>query len=900
MGKDFPYYCLWRLLDPYALATFDAFEAFPQAQRSRYFIRRTKEEMVQFDSRPLYPQRRCDTLGYELNAAEQRLYDETTDYIAETYNKARILNRSAARLAMSVFQRRLASSTYALMRSFERRLVRLDEAIELVRLGRAEEVERQQKSIGETPDLFETLTADEDVRDAGPARERHEDFEEDALGGLAATVIHELRAERATVKGLLAQARRLAEQGTDSKFDKLRTVMQDPAFAGEKLIVFTEHRDTAEFLLRRLDGLGYTGEVALIHGGLDYREREVQVELFRRERREGGADCLVATDAAGEGINLQFCWRMMNYDLPWNPARLEQRMGRIHRYGQKHDPVVIINLLATGTREGRVLQTLLEKLESIREQLGSDKVFDVVGHLLQDVSLKTYLENAATDEGAEKAIREIGGRLTPEQVRAREERDRARFGGGDVRSRLPELRAAMESEHHRHLLPGYVRRFIAVAAPLVGLRVEGDLGDLFSLVPQRSGSTNPVLDAIDGCRSEAPNRLTVYRREGGSAIWMHPGEPVFEALRDTLLERHGGTALRGAIFVDPYTDTPYLFHLARLSVVRCRPAQDSDNLFGGQADDSGGEPFEVVENRLVGVRQSADGGIKTCPLEHMLLLRGEKRAAPGAVSLARRAQELVGAAHEWLIGNALAGVADEHRTHAEEALPERRRWIARGYNYKISELMEARKRAREGSSSGDPESEAAFAKIKQEQRRLTAEAERHVKVLEEEPSLIRPGTAEFVAHALVLPTGDAKERLCHDAAVERVAMRLARTHEEAAGAVVRDVSRPELAREAGFGDWPGFDLHSIRPARPGGAKEERAIEVKGRARSGGIEVSANEWAKACNLRDRYWLYVVYGCATPHPRLETVQDPFGRLLAKEKGGVTISEGEILRASGDPRP
>ncbi len=151
-------------------------------------------------------------------------------------------------------------------------------------------------------------------------------------------------------------------------------MLRDSGFAREKFIVFTEHRDTAEILVRRLEGLGFTGQVALVHGGLDYREREAQVDLFRRPLDDGGANYLVATDAAGEGINLQFCWLMVNYDVPWNPARLEQRMGRIHRYGQKHDPVIIVNLIAGETREGRVLKTLLDKLEAIRKQLRSDKV----------------------------------------------------------------------------------------------------------------------------------------------------------------------------------------------------------------------------------------------------------------------------------------------------------------------------------------------------------------------------------------------------------------------------------------------------------------------------------------------------------------------------------------------
>ena len=198
MGKDFPYYCLWRLLAPDALATFDAFRAFPEAQRRRHYIRRTKEEMVGFNGRPLYPQRRCDTISYGLSAPEQALYDATTHYISETYNRARVLNRSAARLAMSVFQRRLASSTYALMRSFERRLDRLDEAIEMVRAGRADELERRQARLGAIPDFFEVRTADEETDEPGTS-EGHEAFELSALGGIVSPALAQLREERGEV-----------------------------------------------------------------------------------------------------------------------------------------------------------------------------------------------------------------------------------------------------------------------------------------------------------------------------------------------------------------------------------------------------------------------------------------------------------------------------------------------------------------------------------------------------------------------------------------------------------------------------------------------------------------------------------------------------------------------------
>ena len=202
--------------------------------------------------------------------------------------------------------------------------------------------------------------------------------------------------------------------------------------------------------------IGFTGRVALIHGGLPYQERERQVERFRRPAGEGGATYLVATDAAGEGINLQFCWLMVNYDIPWNPARLEQRMGRIHRYGQSHDPVIVVYLVAGATREGRVLKTLIEKLEAMRRQLESDKVFDVVGRLFEGLSFKDYLEQ----EDADAAVRRLEGRLTEDQIRAIEDRERILFGeGGDVRRELAHLNEEAEWECCRRLLPGYVRQF---------------------------------------------------------------------------------------------------------------------------------------------------------------------------------------------------------------------------------------------------------------------------------------------------------------------------------------------------------------------------------------------------------------------------------------------------------
>jgi SNF2 family DNA or RNA helicase len=282
-----------------------------------------------------------DTLSYDLtqgNVSEQRLYEETTSYIRTFYNRARILNRSAARLAMSVFQRRLASSTYALLCSFERRLEKLQRLIEDIQSGRLglNELAARQRYLETLRDVLDEDTADEERIVEG--QEEHETIEDQVLGSVIATSLAELEAERLQVQRLYDLAQQVYDTGEEAKFETLREILRDPRYRDEKIIIFTEHRDTLTFLVRRLEGLGFTGKVAQIHGGMDYREREEQVQFFRTPVREGGATYLVATDAAGEGINLQFSWLMVNYDIPWNPARLEQRMGRIHRYGQQHDP----------------------------------------------------------------------------------------------------------------------------------------------------------------------------------------------------------------------------------------------------------------------------------------------------------------------------------------------------------------------------------------------------------------------------------------------------------------------------------------------------------------------------------------------------------------------------------
>jgi len=888
MGKDYPYYAIWRLLEPDVLSAPEAFDDLPESERRHRFIRRTKEEMVTLEGKPLYPTRISDTLGYELTkgqVSEQTLYDRTTDYLQTLYNKAKVLNRSAARLAMSVFQRRLASSTYALLCSFERRLEKLNDLIDQVESGRLtteQLINLQRRLATEHDDPFETKAADEE--DSVDGREEHEIEEEHLLRGVIAVSLADLYHEKETVTGLRDLAKQVYDGGHESKFDKLREVLSAEKYVGEKFIVFTEHRDTLEFLRRRLGGLGYAGQIAQIHGGMHYKEREAEVARFKKPQTDGGARFLLCTDAAGEGINLQFCWLMINYDVPWNPARLEQRMGRIHRYGQDHDPVYIFNLVAPDTREGRVLHTLLEKLESIRKALNSDKVFDVIGRIFQGVSIKQYMDAIAEGEDPKEIAERLGGQLSEEQVEALAAREARLFGtGGDVAEELPGLRESMDKEAYCRLLPGYVRHYTEAAAPLVDLRLDGDPSGRFSFSSSRRGALDPLLQVLDHYPPAQQQQVSFTRPPANDeAIWLHPGEPLFDRFREHVTETLRADALRGAVFADPLAERPYLFHLGVITVVR---ASDADFTEFSQT--------EKLESRLVGVKQHDGSHIELCPVEHLLLLSPGHGLPTDAQRLAANANDFAAVARAYLTERQAREKATARRAQLLATLAERQYFLRKGFDYQESSLAAARAALAEKARSGNKGAELDLKKIKNQQRELGARRKHALAVIEREPQLIGPGDVWFIAHALVIPTTDPEVREQFEADVEQVAMQRAWAWEESEGAIVKDVHTPELARAAGLGDNPGFDLLSVRPEG-----QRRCIEVKGRARTGDVEISRNEWARAVNLGEAYWLYAVYDCGTPAPRLVRVQDPFNKLLAKIKGNVLVSPREVMTAAEAP--
>ena len=888
MGKSLPYAWLWRLLDADAFGAVEAVRRASRSTRDRHFLRRTKEEMVGLDGGPLYPPRKCDTFSYQLSGGEegeQNLYERTTRYLDEFYDRA-LDNQPAVELAKTVFQRRLASSTWALLRSFERRIEKLTRTAEAIENGEltAELLLQRQRRLSErhNQDYFDDAAADDDVAADG-RREGNEAYEDAVLGAVTVVGAEELRREAEQVEDLAGQARQLIASGTETKFEQLRQVLEDPDLKDEKWLIFSEHRDTVDHLVRRLEGLGYRGRTAQIHGAMDWRERERQVAAFRRPN---GARYMVATDAAGEGINLQFCRLMVNYDIPWNPARLEQRMGRIHRYGQQSE-VRIFNLVAGSTREGRVLRVLLDKLEAIREELSSDKVFDVVGRLFEGESLTRFMARATSDEGERRAVERVEQAVDASRVMRIDERDADVYGVPEAAVTGENLRPEVERERYLHLLPAHVRRLVERGARLLDLEIKGDLDDRFALAPARRGALDRLLPAFDTYPPDAREWLTTRRpQDDDSGTWLHPGEPVFDALCEEIRARFRNDALRGAIFVDSMAEEPYLLHLAEMWIEQEQAATERSPSRRGVAR-------RVVERRLVALRQRADEPPEQCPVERVLLL-APTGLAPGMAPLAPRALDLRAQAGAHL-GVLLDDLTKDLRGEREADLPELRRRVAVGFDLRASELASLRsKLVRNRRDPADGKGEE-LETVKAEQKRLSTERQFALDRIEAEPRRILPGGHRFLLHALVVRPEDAgsatsAERL--DVAVEDLAVRIAADREHARKATVQDVSKPVLARAAGLPDWPGFDLLSTLPNG-----DQRCIEVKGRAGRTGVPIQSNEWAQACKLRGRYWLYVVLDCAAPEPELLRIRDPFHKLLASERtrAQFDVPLGSLIEAA-----
>ncbi len=544
--------------------------------------RMVKEKLLKFDGTHLFPERIAYTVPYKLSDLEAQLYHDVTAYVREQFNRAEALenDRRAGTVgfALTILQRRLASSPEAIYQSLHRRRERLEK-----RLRELELLHRGAAVASPIAEATPTLDA-EDVEDLEDAPENEvEEAEAQVLDqATTARTIEELKAEIALLVDLEALAQTVRRSGEDRKWKELSRLLGEiftpagldenvredspPYGAGElprpvpspsqKLVIFTEHRDTLSYLLSRITTLlGRAAAVVIIHGGMGREERKKAEEAFKHDPT---VQVLLATDAAGEGINLQRAHLMVNYDLPWNPNRLEQRFGRIHRIGQT-EVCHLWNLLAEETREGDVYKTLLEKLEQARTALGG-QVFDVLGQVqfegrpLRDLLIEA-IRYGEQPEVRARLTKVVEGAFDRTQIQDLIE-ERALAHDSMDATNVQRIREDMERAEARRLQPHYIESFFLAAFDRLGgtLRKREPRRYEITHVPAsvRSrdrliGVGEPVLARYERAVFEksliAPAGQTL-------AAFVCPAHPLLDATLDLTLERHRDLLLRGTVLVD--------------------------------------------------------------------------------------------------------------------------------------------------------------------------------------------------------------------------------------------------------------------------------------------------------------------------------------------------------------
>ena len=534
--------------------------------------RMVKENLLKFDATPLFPERIATTVPYKLSAAEAQLYRSVTDYVSEEFNRAEALmndkQAGTVGFALTILQRRLASSPEAIYQSLRRRRERLES-----RLRELELLQRGAGTTGFLDDEGPALDA-EDVEDLEEAPDEEvQELQDQVLDrATAARTISELKAEIEILKGLEDLALSVRRSGTDTKWRELAGLLneifvskhsnsQEPMPTKsrsriEKLVVFTEHRDTLSYLEQKISTwLGRKSAVVVIHGGVGREDRLKAQEAFRHDPE---VQILLATDAAGEGINLQRAHLMVNYDLPWNPNRIEQRFGRIHRIGQT-EVCHLWNLVAEETREGDVYHVLLEKLEEARKALGG-QVFDVLGRLqfdgrpLRDLLLESirYGERPEVRARLNQVVERAFDRghlqdLLEERALAHDSMDA---------SKVHRIREDMERAEARRLQPHYIESFFLEAFQRLGGTFKQresrryEVTHVPALVRSRDrliGIGEPVLPRYERIAFE---KSLVAPQGQPLAAFVCPGHPLLDASIDLTLERHRDLLRRGTVLVD--------------------------------------------------------------------------------------------------------------------------------------------------------------------------------------------------------------------------------------------------------------------------------------------------------------------------------------------------------------
>ncbi len=812
---------LLSLVDPDLFANQQILQEAGARQENPIFLRRLKEDMRQFDGQPLFPPRQAITVPYRLEGAELELYQRVTEYARHTFNRALAEENRHVSFALIVLQRRLASSLRAVGRSLRNRRERL--------LDLRDEVVNDPAALQKRPQDKLDFAADEDLTEAERWR-----LEREALRYTVARNLDELDAEIDQLADLRALAEATERSGPERKLAELRGLLHklEREQPGEKLLIFTEARDTLDYLLEKLREQGIPA--AWIHGGMKPAERVAAEAIFRSDR----ARVMVATEAAGEGINLQFCHLMINYDIPWNPTRLEQRLGRIHRYGQDRE-TYMYNLVASNTREGEVLEAVFHKLERMRQEMGGDRVYDVIGERLAEARLQDMIQDHLRGRRMFSDILASLERAMPAQSRrALEAASLSSLATRHIN--IPAMTSLRQKAKENRLSPAYIRGFFMDALETlypgrVERRADGNWRIKYVPAPLRNP---PPGIARRQDKPESSYRafsfdLRQARQSGVDA--MIPGHPLFDALlRDALL-RCRGHLESGAIFHDPEGRRDGLIWLVEGTV-----NDGLDNIAGQQ---------------LFALYQPADGGEREAMPASVFLDLVAPKQAPRPPQrlldmLATRHQAL-----EWSVERQIEPYLSSLEKSRARETGISHHYLRRSFTAQIAEsdarLMEYDERQARGQDMRIALEDETRRNDELRERR----DERLARVLQQ--GRLSLGAPRMLGVAGVLPLPDAESTaMRRDDQVERAAVDFVMQHERAHGRQPRDRSAEKLP----------FDITSV--AADG---TSRAIEVKGRAGVGSVQLTENEWRTAENMGAEYWLYIV-SQATTAPSLKIIRDP----------------------------
>jgi superfamily II DNA or RNA helicase len=851
-GKEEDFQLFLTLLDR------DRFEGKYQAKvhnadTSGVMRRMVKEELLTFEGKPLFPERVAQTVPYELTALEQDLYEQVTTYVREGMNRAAKLDgkrRNTVGFALTVLQRRLASSPEAIYRSLERRAERLERRKQEVLAGSIATESSAAQAVGELDEF------DEEEFSAGELEHIEEELVDAAT---AARTVEELDAELFELRDLIAAAALVRESETDRKWSELRTILEDNTLATSpgseerrKLIVFTEHRDTLEYLSRRIGSLlGRPEAVQAIHGGVRRPERRRITEEFTVN-----SDCqvLLATDAAGEGLNLQAAHLMVNYDLPWNPNRIEQRFGRIHRIGQT-EVCRLWNLVADNTREGEVFLRLLAKIEEQRRAYGG-KVFDVLGTAFSETPLRTLLIDAIrygelpeTRANMEKVIDTTVARGIEELLA-----ERALVTDTLQQADVAQLRALMDEARARRLQPHYIEGAFRAAFTRLGGRIRPRERGRFEIthVPTqlRTAVRGPIATRYDRVTFDIEQ---VLDDAGARAELLAPGQPLHDAVTDAAIVNWHRALDRGTVLVSPAVQEPRLLVGVMQEIVDATE-ESVARRFGYAYIDEGGA-----------VEAAGPAPYLDCVAAP---LTDDVEAARGLPWLAQAEER----AASWIITNQLPAFLSEVKVRRETELQRVREQVGqrleRESNRLVLEAMVAQEQEQAGKKPREGHTGLMFKAADLEGRRVARLAllGRQMEMQARPPRV--------VTAALVLPLSAVQDDVSADTPMHAIETKeVERRGVDLVLATERALGRTPV--EQAFNN-PGFDVLAQRDG-------EDPIRIEVKARVAGAEdffVTHNEVLTALNSAPRYRLALVRvdPRGPEHDEVRYLENPFARFDA----------------------